>query len=88
MYLTVKQACTLNEGALHIRINDAIEHIGLHSTHHTDAIITNDMANAEKFLAEVEGVVLDTMMGKLFGQSGATVSAIDSASRLSSPSPL
>ena len=28
MYLTVKQACTLNEGALHIRINDAIEHIG------------------------------------------------------------
>jgi len=36
---------------------------------------------AEKFLAEVEGVVLDTMMGKLFGQSGATVSAIDAASR-------
>jgi len=36
---------------------------------------------AEKFLAEVEGVVLDTMMGKLFGQTGATVSAIDSASR-------
>lgn len=28
MYLTVKQACTLNEGAQHIRINDAIEHIG------------------------------------------------------------
>jgi putative DNA methylase len=36
---------------------------------------------AKKFLAEVEGVVLDTMMGKLFGQSGATVSAIDPASR-------
>lgn len=36
---------------------------------------------AEKFLAEVEGVVLDTMMGKLFGQSGAAVSAIDPASR-------
>ncbi len=36
---------------------------------------------AEKFLAEVEGVVLDTMMGKLFGQAGATVSAIDAASR-------
>lgn len=28
MYLTVKQACQLNEGAQHIRINDAIEHIG------------------------------------------------------------
>jgi putative DNA methylase len=36
---------------------------------------------AEKFLAEVEGVVLDTMMGKLFGQSGTSVSAIDAASR-------
>jgi putative DNA methylase len=35
---------------------------------------------AEKFLAQVEGAVLDTMMGKLFGQSGS-VSAIDSASR-------
>jgi putative DNA methylase len=36
---------------------------------------------AEKFLAEVEGVVLDAMMGKLFGQSGSTISAIDPASR-------
>jgi putative DNA methylase len=36
---------------------------------------------AEKFLAEVEGGVLDTMMGKLFGQAGAKVSAIDPASR-------
>jgi putative DNA methylase len=35
---------------------------------------------AEKFLAEVEGAVLDTMMGKLFGHSGS-VSAIDPASR-------
>src|SRR5207244_1573324 len=35
---------------------------------------------AEKFLAEVEGAVLDTMMGKLFSQSGS-VSAIDPASR-------
>ncbi|MGQ9525945.1 MAG: DUF1156 domain-containing protein, partial [Armatimonadota bacterium] len=36
---------------------------------------------AEKFLAEVEEVVLDTMMGKLFGLAGAKVSAIDPASR-------
>lgn len=36
---------------------------------------------AEKFLAEVEGVVLDAMMQRLLGQSGATVSAIDPASR-------
>ncbi|MBN2294058.1 MAG: DUF1156 domain-containing protein, partial [Pirellulales bacterium] len=36
---------------------------------------------AEKFLAEVEGVVLDTMLGKLFGQARTNVSAIDPASR-------
>jgi len=36
---------------------------------------------AEKFLAEVEGVVLDTMMAKLFGITGGNVSAIDPASR-------
>jgi len=35
---------------------------------------------AEKFLAEVEGAVLDTMMGKLFGHAGS-VSTIDPASR-------
>lgn len=36
---------------------------------------------AEKFLAEVEGVVLDTMMGKLSGVVGGNVSAVDNASR-------
>jgi putative DNA methylase len=36
---------------------------------------------AEKFLAEVEGVVLDTMMAKLFGLTGGSVSAVDPASR-------
>lgn len=36
---------------------------------------------AEKFLAEVEGAVLDRMMEKLFKQTGGKVSAIDPASR-------
>ncbi len=36
---------------------------------------------AEKFLAEVEGVVLDAMMGKLVGATGGNVSAVDPASR-------
>jgi putative DNA methylase len=36
---------------------------------------------AEKFLAEVEGVVLDTMMGKLSGVTGGNVAAVDPASR-------
>ena len=36
---------------------------------------------AEKFLAEVEGVVLDTMLGKLSGVTGGNVAAVDPASR-------
>jgi len=36
---------------------------------------------AEKFLAEVEGVVLDAMMGRLSGVVGGNVSAVDNASR-------
>ena len=36
---------------------------------------------AEKFLAEVEGVVLETMMAKLFGITGGNVSVVDPASR-------
>jgi putative DNA methylase len=36
---------------------------------------------AEKFLAEVEGVVLDTMMAKLSGVVGGNVSAVDNSSR-------
>jgi putative DNA methylase len=36
---------------------------------------------AEKFLAEVEGVVLDAMMAKLIGATGGSVSAVDPPSR-------
>ncbi|MBN2133796.1 MAG: DUF1156 domain-containing protein [Sedimentisphaerales bacterium] len=36
---------------------------------------------AEKFLAEVEGVVLDAMLGKLSGTAGGNVSTVDNASR-------
>lgn len=38
--------------------DEAIEHIARYSTHHTDSIITNDMANAERFLAEVDSAVV------------------------------
>lgn len=40
-----------------------------------------DEVPAEKFLAEVEGVVLDTMLGKLSGVAGGNVSAVDNSSR-------
>ena len=43
---------------LSIRVVDgleqAIEHIGLHGSHHTDSIITENLANARRFLREVD----------------------------------
>ncbi|MCR5118261.1 MAG: glutamate-5-semialdehyde dehydrogenase [Lachnospiraceae bacterium] len=35
-------------------IDEAIEHINKYSTHHSEAIITGDYANAEKFLKEID----------------------------------
>lgn len=37
--------------------------------------------SAEKFLAEVEGVVLETLLEKIFGVSGSGVAAVDGPSR-------
>lgn len=35
-------------------LDEAIEHINEHSTHHSEAIITNDKKNAERFLEEID----------------------------------
>lgn len=35
-------------------LDEAIDHINKYSTHHTDAILTENHANAERFLAEVD----------------------------------
>jgi glutamate-5-semialdehyde dehydrogenase len=51
-------------------LDEAIAHIGLHSTHHTDAIITNDMANADKFLAEVDSAVVMVNASPRFTDGG------------------
>ena len=51
-------------------LQDAIDYIGLHSTHHTDAIITNDMANAEKFVAEVDSAVVMVNASTRFTDGG------------------
>ncbi|MEY3310033.1 MAG: hypothetical protein RL107_169 [Actinomycetota bacterium] len=48
----------------------AIDHIGIHSTHHTDAIITNNMANAEKFVAEVDSAVVMVNASTRFTDGG------------------
>ncbi len=39
-------------------IDEAISHIEAHSTHHSEAIITEDMASAERFAAEVDSAAV------------------------------
>ena len=39
-------------------LDAAIEHIDTYSTRHTESIITNDLANADRFLAEVDSAVV------------------------------
>ncbi len=39
-------------------IDEALEHIALHSSHHTESILTEDKAAADKFLANVDSAVV------------------------------
>ena len=39
-------------------VGDAIAHIESHGSHHTDAIVTDDAAAAEKFLREVDSAIV------------------------------
>ena len=51
-------------------LDAAIAHIREHSTRHTESIITNDMANAEKFLAEVDSAVVMVNASTRFTDGG------------------
>jgi glutamate-5-semialdehyde dehydrogenase len=51
-------------------LNQALEHIGQFSTHHTEAIITNDHLNAERFLAEVDSAVVMVNAATRFTDGG------------------
>ncbi|HEY0247526.1 MAG TPA: glutamate-5-semialdehyde dehydrogenase [Gryllotalpicola sp.] len=48
----------------------AIEHIRNYSTHHTESIITNDLGNAERFLAEVDSAVVMVNASTRFTDGG------------------
>jgi glutamate-5-semialdehyde dehydrogenase len=48
----------------------AIEHIRRYSTQHTEAIVTNDLANAERFLNEVDSAVVMVNASTRFTDGG------------------
>jgi glutamate-5-semialdehyde dehydrogenase len=49
---------------------EAIDHIRRYSTHHTESIITNDLGNAERFLAEVDSAVVMVNASTRFTDGG------------------
>jgi len=51
-------------------LEQAIEHIDEYSTAHTDAIVTNDLAAAEKFIAEVDSAVVMVNASTRFTDGG------------------
>lgn len=51
-------------------LDDALEHIRTYSTHHTESIITNDLARAERFLADVDSAVVMVNASTRFTDGG------------------
>jgi len=51
-------------------IDEALEHIRSYSTHHTESIITQDAANIERFLAEVDSAVVMANASTRFTDGG------------------
>ena len=51
-------------------LDSALEHIAKYSTHHTESIITNDHANAERFLQEVDSAVVMVNASTRFTDGG------------------
>ncbi|WP_168627028.1 glutamate-5-semialdehyde dehydrogenase [Cryobacterium sp. BB307] len=51
-------------------LDEAIEHIRRYSTRHTESIVTNDLANAERFLNEVDSAVVMVNASTRFTDGG------------------
>ena len=51
-------------------LDAAMDHIRRYSTHHTESIITNDVARAERFLAEVDSAVVMVNASTRFTDGG------------------
>lgn len=51
-------------------LDDAIAHIGTHSSHHTEAIIAEDQTAVEKFFAEIDSAILLQNASTQFADGG------------------
>ncbi|MEO8528889.1 MAG: glutamate-5-semialdehyde dehydrogenase [Pseudolysinimonas sp.] len=51
-------------------LDAALDHIRRYSTHHTESIVTNDLARAERFLAEVDSAVVMVNASTRFTDGG------------------
>ena len=51
-------------------LDAAIDHIRTYSTHHTESILTNDLSQAERFLAEVDSAVVMVNASTRFTDGG------------------
>ena len=51
-------------------LDGALEHIARHSSHHTDAIVSEDAAAAERFLAEVDSAIVMANASTQFADGG------------------
>ena len=51
-------------------LDDALDHIRRYSTHHTESIVTDDPASAERFLAEVDSAVVMANASTRFTDGG------------------
>lgn len=51
-------------------LDAALDHIRTYSTHHTESILTNDLAKAERFLAEVDSAVVMVNASTRFTDGG------------------
>ena len=64
-YLDSIIACRVVDG-----LDVAIDHIETHGSHHTDCIITEDMAAAERFLNEVDSAIVMHNASTQFADGG------------------
>ncbi len=64
-YLDSIIACRVVNG-----LDDAIDHIETHGSHHTDCIVTEDKAAAERFLSEVDSAIVMHNASTQFADGG------------------